>query len=198
MDPKTKKILLITIPIAVVVIAALLVVFLVVIPKLNVNRSTPIRTRGGKPSTKVVGGWTDQDISNPQILADAKELAIIATKNILDEKNFDFDFDEPVIEITNLQSQVVNGTNYRLEYSVEDTKGGHVLYVTALMYRGLQQPVSRSEVVKKDYAYENINRPADGQTPQTISLNDKNATKATSTADIQRRSTMKPRPGRGV
>ncbi len=110
----------------------------------------------GEPT---VGGWTEQDLSNPKIQADAHALAVITTDHIQDEPNFQFSFSNSTIDVTDFTTQVVNGTNYRIEYSIRDKEGDHVLYVTATLYRPPQAAIRNAEVVKKDYALENVNRP---------------------------------------
>lgn len=123
------------------------------------SRNTGGGGGNGQERTKTVGGWTEQDLSNPKILSDARALAAVVTKSIQDEPNFQFSFNNSTTEITDLTTQVVNGTNYRIEYSIRDTEGEHVLYVTATLYRPPQAAISQAEVVKKDYALENVNRP---------------------------------------
>jgi len=133
----------------------------------GVSRNTPIKSDSERPSKKTVGGWTEQDLENPQVLADARSLAVIVTNKIQAEPNLSFHFSKPIIDVTDIQSQVVNGTNYRIEYVVEDDEGDHKLFVTALMYRPLQAPITRSEIVKYDYALENVNR-SDKKQPTTV------------------------------
>jgi len=122
-----------------------------------------------------VGGWTEQDLSNPKIKADAHTLALITTDNIQNEPNFQFSFSNSTIDVTDLTTQVVNGTNYRVEYSIRDKEGDHVLYVTATLYRPPQAAIRNAEVVKKDYALENVNR-------SRTQLHDKNAQMAATPA----------------
>lgn len=153
----------------------------------NVSHRTPVRSDSEKPSKKTVGGWTEQDLSNPKILADARALAVIATKSIQDEPNFDFSFSNPTIDVTDLTTQVVNGTNYRLEYSIEDEDGDHVLFVTATMYRPPQAAITQAEVVKKDYALENVNRADKKQPVTTLHPNMKLATSQQSRKTSRRR-----------
>jgi hypothetical protein len=107
-------------------------------------------------NNSTVGGWTEQDLENPQILNDAKQLAIVATKDIAKDvtvKGIDYD----TINISYLTSQVVNGTNYRIEYSIKDRDGDNIVWVTAQMFRAIQDPISRAQVVDTDYQVENIN-----------------------------------------
>ena len=157
----------------------------------GVSRNTPIKSDSEKPSQKTVGGWTEQDLENPQVLADARSLAVIATDKIQAEPGLAFRFAKPTIDVTDLQSQVVSGTNYRIEYVVEDDDGDHVLFVTALMYRPLQAPITRSEIVKYDYALENVNRSDKKQPTTVLDRNQGMATTAT-----QKRTQKRRRNGR--
>lgn len=136
----------------------------------NVSRNTPVRSDN---ESKKFGGWTEQDLSNPKIMSEARELARVTTNNIQAEPNFGFNFNESTIDVTDLTTQVVNGTNYRIEYSIRDSDGDHVLFVTATLFRGTQTPFNKAEVVKKDYALENVNRPKGAAL-----VHDKNATMA--------------------
>jgi|SRR5579872_1568643 len=137
----------------------------------------PQLPKTGSTVKKSVGGWTAQDLANPQVQATAKELAIVATKDVNREKGLRFSWSEPTIEVRRFQSQVVNGTNYIIEYSVEDREGDHILFNTATMYRPLGAQASQAEVVSKDYALENINKQPGGTSGQTP---DKNGQMATS------------------
>jgi hypothetical protein len=157
----------------------------------GVSSRTPIQSDSEKPTRKTVGGWTEQDLTNPKILSDARALAVVATQNIQDERGLQFHFSNPTIDVTDLQSQVVNGTNYRIEYVIEDSDGDHVMFVTALMYRSLQDPITRAQVVSKDYAIENVNR-ADKKQPTTKL--DKTSTIASSTT--QKRQHVRRHGGR--
>jgi len=140
-----------------------------------------------KSSKGTVGGWTAQDLSDPMVQQTAKQLAIVATKEINSEGNVRFNWSEPTIEIRRFQSQVVNGTNYILEYSVEDKEGDHILFNTATMYRALQSPISQTQIVSKDYALENINKQPGGTSGQTP---DKNAKMTTASHSVM----LQPRP----
>ncbi len=151
----------------------------------HLRKNTPATSKGGGKSgiKGAVGGWTDQDLSNPTRLAEARDLAVIATNHIQDDPKVEFTFSNPTIDVLNFKTQLVNGTNYRLEYSVEDSAGDHILYVTAVMYRPIQAPITRAEVVATDYALENINR----------SIEQKDRNSVTSTAQQNKRSTRRPR-----
>lgn len=191
---RSTKIALIVVGAVVLVVAIALILYFTLRPK-TVSQNTPVRSDSEKPSGKKFGGWTEQDLSNPQTLADARALAVIATNSIQDKPNFQFKFTKPTIDVTDLTSQVVNGTNYRLEYSIEDDEGDHVLFVTAIMFRPLQAPITQTQVIKTDYAFENVNR-LDKNQPVT-SL-DKNSGMAKSTTQQRQNSTVRRRTGGGA
>ncbi len=173
MRQSTRIVIIVTSIVAILLIIGL-VLYFTLRPK-NKASSQNVNGNGDASTKKTVGGWTEQDLSNSKILSDAKALALVATKDIQDEPNFQFSFNNSTIEVTDLTTQVVNGTNYRIEYSIQDTEGDHVLYVTATLYRPPQASPMQAEVVKKDYALENVNRPRARQ-ERTM---DKNASLAT-------------------
>lgn len=158
MRQSTRIVIIVTSIVAVLLIVGLTLYF-TLRSKSKTSSSGSSGNGGGNAIKKTVGGWTEQDLSNARTMSDAKALALVTTKSIQDEPNFQFSFNNSTIEVTDLTTQVVNGTNYRIEYSIRDTEGDHVLYVTATLYRPPQASPTQAEVVKKDYALENINRP---------------------------------------
>lgn len=120
----------------------------------STGKTTLSATR--KPNTGGPGGWTEQDLTNAQTLEDAKQLAVVSTKDIMRDVDLK-GIDLSTIDVSYLQSQVVNGLNYRLEYSIKDKDGDNIMWVTALLWKPAGQPPSRAQVVQSDYNIENIN-----------------------------------------
>lgn len=125
------------------------------------DRTSNKRSNGHTVPVKVnpsggPGGWTEQDLNNPQKLEEAKQLAMIATKEIykdVEMKGTDYS----TIDVSLLKTQVVNGINYKIEYSIKDKDGDNILWVTADLWRPAGQPIQRSQVTHTNNEIENIN-----------------------------------------